>query len=237
MLKNSVIVIFMHSLSFILYGQRIPQDSAFVKVAAKNTLSSYSKVFEFYTPLYSGSEYIKYSSLRNEHPYFLDDDFTVERIQYLGHEYEEVDLLYDLVHDEVIFYGGKMIKLVPENINYFTRLGHLFIRLDDPGIPTGFYDLLYTGEIKVLVKRSKILFEEKRSDKQIIREFKEQNKYYIFKSGMYHSVKSKKSLLQLFGNKKQEIAQYMRQNNILFNQDRERAIVKITEYYCTISSQ
>ncbi len=237
MTKHSVIGLLFITLSVVAYAQNTSSDSAFLSVAANNALASYTKLFQLYNPLYSGSEYIKYTSPGKEHPYFLVNDFTLERIHYNGFEYQDVEILYDLHNDDVILFGGKMIKLIPERIDYFTRQGHLIVRIDQPGLPKGFYDLLYDGEIKVLVKRSKLLFVEKRTDKEIIQEFKEQNKYYIFKSGVYYSVKSKKSVLQLYGDKKQEIKQYLRQNNILFNQEREEAMVKMTQYYSSISAR
>lgn len=235
--KRSNITVLFFLLPVMLSAQGIPYDSAFLTVAAKNALASYQKLLRSYDQLYSGSEYIRYSKLGKEHPYFKMDDFTPERIIYNGNEYADVEILYDLQLNEVILFDGKMIKLMPEKIDCFTKSGHLFLRLDQPGIPTGFYDLLYSGEIKVLVKRSKILFEEKRTDKEIIREFKEFNDYYIFKSGVYYSVKSKKSVLQLYADKKKQIKQYLRQNAILFNQERELAMVKMTEYYTILSAQ
>jgi hypothetical protein len=237
MVKSTVIAYLLIALPALVKAQALPSDSVFLSGVDKNALASYSKLFQSYNQLYSGSEFIKYTSPGDEHPYFLVDEFTAERIQYNGQEYQDVEILYDLEHDDVILFGGKMIKLISERITYFTRLGHVFVRMDQPGMPKGFYDLLYDGEIKVLVKRNKLLFVEKRTDKEVIREFREQNKYYIFKSGMYNAVKSKKSVLQLYGDKKQEIKQYLRQTNILFNQGREEAMVRITEYYSSIVSR
>ena len=55
--------------------------------------------------------------------------------------------------------------------------------------------------------------------------------YYIRKNNTYYSVSSQGSMLTILKDKKKELQQYIRANQIKFRKDPEEAMVKIASYY------
>jgi hypothetical protein len=95
---------------------------------------------------------------------------------------------------------------------------------------TGFYDVVYGGKSRTLVRRTKSR-QEKIVDKRVIAYYPEKNFFYVFKDGRYHSVHTKKSALELFEDRKRELRKVLRENKIKFRKNREMAIVKMVETY------
>jgi hypothetical protein len=93
----------------------------------------------------------------------------------------------------------------------------------------GFYDELYNGKSQVLVKRSK--------DIQTITSGTAENyfdlttKYFFKKNHIYYSISSQGSLINILKDRKKELQQYIRANQIKFRSDPEEAMVKIASYY------
>ncbi len=119
----------------------------------------------------------------------------------------------------------------------FTILGHTFVRLvrdDKNKISEGFYDQLYNGKSKVYAKYSKTYRETLQAPK-VIPSFDESVRYYVVKDGNFHVVKTKGSVLQVLRDRKSELKNFLRKNRIRYNDDREKAIVRLTEFYDTLN--
>ena len=127
--------------------------------------------------------------------------------------------------------------MVTEKVQRFTILEHTFVRIyrdDKNKISEGFYDHLYDGELKVYAKHSKV-FREVLEAPRVIPLYDESTRYYVVKNGVFNVVKSKASLFRIFGDHKPEIKSFMRKNRIRFKDDREKAIVRVTEFYDTLN--
>jgi hypothetical protein len=215
------------------HSQRATADTAFL--AKKKSITLYTESIQRQSRLYNGTDYIVYLPKYEEHPYFKSDDWTYGSIMYWGDLYENVALLYDLTIDQVIteHNRGNPIKLIAEKIEAFTIFDHSFVRLQrdsSNSISEGFYDRLYDGAVKVFAKHQKI-HREKLEAKEIIPRFDESTRYFIYKGGLYNSVKSKGSVVQLFQDHKQEVKNFIRKNDIRFKNNRAAAIVHITKFY------
>lgn len=113
-----------------------------------------------------------------------------------------------------------------DRVDAFTFHGHNFARLEPDSaaatMPEGLYDILYTGNSKVIAKRHKA------SKKEVaVLVFSEKDQYYVYKDGQYHAVNSKPSVLKVFRNHRKELSKFLRDNNISFKDDREVAIVHV----------
>jgi hypothetical protein len=82
----------------------------------------------------------------------------------------------------------------------------------------------------LFAKREKKIL-EKYSNVQISKVVISQNIYYIKKEGIYHAVKNKSSMLAVLKDKKRDIQQYLKTNNIKFKQEPERAMIMAVKYY------
>jgi hypothetical protein len=150
-----------------------------------------------------------------------------------------VQLLFDLSIDQVIVEHdrGSPVRLIPEKVQQFTMLGHTFVRLvkdDKNKLSDGFYDQLYHGKSKVYAKHSKRYRETLQAPK-VIPSFDEGVRYYVVKDGNFHVVKTKGSVLQVLSDRKSELKNFLRKNRIRYNDDREKTIVRLTEFYDSLT--
>jgi len=233
----SIVILLLSSL--LASGQETKLDTSFVSLAKKQVIARYAASIENQSRLYNGADYVYYIPRDEEHPYYRVDDWSYGSIVYWDELYENVPLLYDLTIDHPIteHNRGNPIKLLAEKVQSFTMLGHTFVRLypdEKNKIPVGFYDRLYDGKSKVFAKYSKV-YEETLESRSIIPRFDESTRYFIVKEGIFNGVKSKASVLDVFGDRKQDIKTFIRKNHIRFKDNREKAIVRVTEFYDTLT--
>ncbi|HOX82412.1 MAG TPA: hypothetical protein PLJ60_17480 [Chryseolinea sp.] len=215
------------------FGQSPQSDTAFISASVVNTKNVYSRVMKEQVYLNNGGDYIDYRPLKDEHPYFISNDWITGSIGYNGERYDSVSLMYNIHSDQVIseqFSSFIMIELVRDKIQFFSIYGHDFVMLQEKTIPYGFYDQLYKGKTSLYAKRYKE-FIETISAAQMQRSFLEKSKYYINKDGNYYLVKSKKSVIQVLSDRKKELKQFIRKNHIRFWENREGALIRLTEFY------
>jgi hypothetical protein len=192
--------------------------------------------------VFNGKEYVDFDSYIKGHQKFESEDWEEGSIEYDGIRYENIPMFYDLVKQEVVVQHYDLyykITLLNERITRFSLLGHTFTRLvadttTSPVIRTGIYDQLYDGKVKMLVKRAKIIYETL-SPQGREQEFLSQDGYFLWKDGVYYPVKSKKSVLNVFKNQKKALQKYLRENRIVFKENREKAMAKMAAYYDTLS--
>lgn len=192
--------------------------------------------------LYNGSEYVDYDVFIKGHQYYESDDWEDGSVHYDGTLYRDVPLLYDVVLDELItdnFAGPLRIRLVSQKVRQFSLPGHTFVRivtdsLPDTGLRTGFYDQLHSGGVSLLCKRTKIIYEEIESGR-VNKEFLSKDRYYIFKDGKYHPVKSKRSVLSLYAGHRKEIQKHLRANKVRYRENPETAMILMTRHYDSLT--
>ena len=132
-----------------------------------------------------------------------------------------------------------MFSLVSDRVHDFSLPNHHFVRVvadsssaGNQVVSTGFYEQLYGGKVEVLAKRTKNLQSGvDASASVIVGYFLSNNQYYLRKGNTYYSISSQSSFLNVLKDKKSQLQQYIRDNNIKFKQDREAAMVKIASYY------
>src|SRR5689334_11435513 len=178
------------------------------------TLPTIVKAGDIYNPfiekqsrLYNGVEHLGYVYKIKGHAYFLQRDLSTGTIEYDELEFANVPMLYDLLKDQVIIQyldGFSKIGLISGKVRSFNLLNHHFIRLSadsTSGSPiiTGFYEKLYTGNIKVLAKRGKFI--EETIKEEVEREFIETNTVFIQKEGRYYAIRTYKTLLTVLKDK------------------------------------
>jgi len=199
----------------------------------------YNPFIEKQSRLYNGIEHLGYAFKIKGHAYFQVRELQTGSVVYDGLEFVNVPMLYDLLKDQVIvqhFNGFTKIGLVQQKVTAFTLNGHHFIRLDSllgPPIITGYYDEVYAGRLKVLVKRGKYI-EETIKD-ELEREFIQKDLFFIQKDGAYYAIKNYKGLLALLKDRSKEIRQYLRKNRIKYRKGAEYAIVKAAAYYDSLN--
>jgi hypothetical protein len=187
--------------------------------------------FEFYHPAIEGSAFFQDATF-----------FNNGSIRYDGYVYNDVPLMYDMHKDLVVslFHDGySKYSFISEKVSEFSLLGHHFLRFvqDSTGtsLNTGFYDQVYDGKLKILVKRSKELKEES-SIQELKNIFRDKNRYYVKKDQQYYNVGSKKAFMKLFKERKGQLQRALKDADIIFRKEPERALVLLATSYDNLSN-
>ena len=188
--------------------------------------------------LYNGRLYYIYDSRDEEFQFFDSRKLVKGTVYYDGQRYENIPMMYDIVRDELIIThanGYENILLQSPKIKYFSLHDHHFKRFEsgreiNADMKTGFYDEVYTGKTRTLVRRTKQR-QEKIVEKKVTAQFSPKNFYYVFKDDRYYQVHSRKSFFALFPEQKRELRKELREKNIRFRKNREAAIVTMVARY------
>jgi len=188
-----------------------------------------------YSTLYYGSEYETQPATTN-HPYLVDAQYTKARLSYQDVIYPDVLLRLDLNRDELIVRTPdfRHIVLFPENTGFAELHGkHIvyFQKNNLPGCPpTGYYILLYSGDCLVLEKRYARLA-EKIYQRRLERFFIFSTRYYLYKEGVYYTVKNKKELLKTLHPYTKELKRFVSNLKLNFKEETEMFLMlTVSEY-------
>ena len=221
-------------------------DSGLLNISLLKVIAVHNQALGENIHLYNGPANTGYNHLSIGNPYFQADLVQPGSVFYDGIIYRQVQMLYDLVQDNVVivrysndslspeYRNSLRMDLIRDRVGWFTIAGHDFIRLhaDSSSIKMkdGFYDRVYDGNIKVLIKRTKKYIEEVKG-LELERRYDVADYYYILKDGRYHNIKTKKSILQLLKVKKKELSSFARKNKLKFKKNREGYITGLSRYY------
>lgn len=226
------------------YGQMAALQPSVPANVPAYPLSLYRNATKEVQNLYNGRLYYIYDSREDEHQFFIDRKYEKGAVFYDGQRYDSIPMMYDIVRDELVIKhinGFEPILLQSPKVSFFTIYGHNYLNLKsgkdiNPDMQTGFYDLIYNGKSKTLVRRIKQR-QEKINEKKVIALFPEKNFFYIYSNGKYNEVHTRKSVTRLFPAQKTELRKALREQNIKFRKDRERAIVTMVARYDELTKQ
>jgi len=215
-------------------------DTAFLQATVHQAEDLYAAAVKTQMHLYNGSQYLDYDPIENEHPYFVDSDWSNGWIVYDFERYDNTPLLYNINNDKIVaeHYAGTFIDLIASKVSAFYIHGHTFRRLtpaDDKrgGISEGFYDILYDGKVKVIAKHTKKFIQVVQLH-EYENSFEEKTHYYIVRDQNFFGVRSKKNALDILGDHKQELKTFLRSRKLSFKKQREQALIKMAAYYDTL---
>jgi hypothetical protein len=221
-------------------------DSSLLNASLQNIIFLHNEILGVNIHLYNGPQNAGYNHLSVGNPYFMADVVQTGSVFYDGILYNEVPMLYDLEQDNIVIvrynkenseqqYRNMMrIDLIRNRVGWFALPGHEFVRLEadsnSRNMNDGFYDRVYDGKIKVFIKHIKKYVEEIKG-RELERRHDTYTYYYVQKSGIYYSIKKKKSFLQLFKDKKKELTAFTRKNKLRFKKNEETFITEVSRYY------
>lgn len=223
-----------------------PTDTAVLSAAIRNSGLQYQHFISKAAPLYSGPEYVEYDGRLNEgHPFLLSSSFVKGTIVYDNVSYENVPLKYDLVSNRFVLNDATgTFKLSPdyEKISSFTLGDHFFVKIPRDSshvLLSGnqFYEVLLNGRSLTLLKKDTKKVQEEISTMLGLRRLVVSSTNFYVRGGNRYSPFNKKSqVLDLFKERKAEIRQFIRQQNLHFDDDeRENSLLKIAIYYDSLS--
>lgn len=223
------------------FGQVASLDSTWIDRSRQNSIALYSGSIRDQSLLFNGVEYKSIPDPYHGFPFFGSEYIEEGSIQYEGELYTNIPIQYDIVNDLLIMehYDQKgyvsMIKPRQEKISYFQLMGHTFVRISGDSttdLRTGYYDLLYDGNVKILAKRKKNI-SQMASGGQLDVSFFEKNSYYLMKNGKYYSIRNKGSVMKALQDKRKSLNQFVNKNKtkVDFTADREGAMITLATQY------
>ncbi len=206
-------------------------DSVASLIAQKSAINQYTQATFLNSRYFNGREYTIQEFRPTGHQFFEAFDWdTTATITYAGYSYTNIKAVYDVHRDIFIIENNNglyRIMLDPEELTAFTIHNHRFKRIKE-GIRPGYYEIIYEGKTKVYCRRYKSRTEEL-SNRTVQIIYAIDDRYYIQKDQKYYQVKSKKSVLQVFKDKKREVRRFMRGK--IFKENREKSIGEMAAYY------
>lgn len=227
-------------------AQGLKPDSSFIQVASNHVIDHYNRAIYKQAHVYDGNEYITHDYRIKVHPFYRVDSLQTGTVYYNGIRYDNVQMLYDIVRDELAVQppeGAYRVRLRNEHLTSFKIGPYQFTRIGNPqygtssigdsavGVPTGFYEVLHDGRVKALSRRIKIVHEDI-SQGFYKADYQQKDRFFILKEGVYHEVKTKRSLLTLFPDQFKVLRKHIRSQGLKFNDlGREEAIASTVRYY------
>jgi hypothetical protein len=191
--------------------------------------------------IYNGLAYQPYDGDLIGSPYFgvsfaaTTIPLVTATVTYDSLEYTSIPVVYDLVHDKLIIADpkGELITLSNGKVQGFFLGGRHFTSLTIDGSP-GFYEVLVSGRLSLFAKRTKRI-DEDIVDGRVRRVISIHDHYYLLKDGAYTEVSSERHFLQLTADKKKDLHQFEKTNDIRFGKDPADAMRQLTDYYNQLS--
>lgn len=213
-------------------------DTSFIAAAKLYVTNLHEKALGAQARLYNGSRYVEPPFDDEHHPFLSSDDWIIGSVFYDGEYFRNVPLLYDIMSDALVTEhrpSGQPILLIPEKLSGFSMQARQFERIENQSVKnslpaTGFYEILYDGRTRVIARRQKFRRDEIEHSQVLVR-YDERNRYFVLMNGVYFPVKSKASVVKVMGDRKQEINRFVRQEQLDFTNNRERALSRVAEYY------
>jgi hypothetical protein len=226
------------------FGQNAITDTSARQAKIDNIVANYYNTIGEQSRLFNGPEYNFYSKIIKNSAYFAESsDFVTGTVEYDGFTYKNLQLMYDLYKDAVVMQlPSKVasIQLISERVQSFDVLGHHFVRVEPAllvnaqNLTPGFYDEMYTGKTGFIIKREKVI--QNNTSAALDTYFTdEQRKMYVHINGAYKLFTNKNSLLNVLGDKKDELKKYIKDNHINFREEKEEAFVKVITHYDQIT--
>lgn len=230
-----LILFVLFSVSKSVCAQSALPDSLFSRNAETQAADLYNAKIADQAEIYNGAEYKLYPQGYKGSAYFQEKNHCKPSvIRYNNTWYKNVPVLYDMYNNVMVAaLRDSLYQLRADKLQDVYLLDHHFINLaaaNAGNLSPGYYDQLYNARSQVLVKRSRTVQNNvTQQGVEVIYETKDV--IYIKKGGAWHPVSSKGTVLDVFSDKKKQLKQYLNDNKVRYNDDKEGSIVKLTRYY------
>jgi hypothetical protein len=211
-----------------LFAQNIGQQQLI-----NNSALEYLRLAGNQSPLYYGSQQEALPRV-NGHPYLKDEQYATTFISYNNIIYPDVRLRLDLSRNELVALSpdNRNIVLLPENVDFAELHGYkiIYFRRDSlPGSPaSGYYLQLHSEKCRVLEKQSYVLLLSASTGEHY---YSLSTNYYLYKDGVYYTIRNKSGLLNVLQPYKRELKRFISTNGLRFRRDTEELITRtVIEY-------
>lgn len=165
---------------------------------------------------------------------FVKGSVSMNRI-----EFDNILLRYDIYEDELtaINEKGLILRLNKEMLDSFSfRINDnlmKFIRADSIEGISGYVNVLYPGQTALYVKYRKHI--ELLAVDQKVDRFYQVRKNYLVKDGFARSFAGKLEFFRLLDDKKHELKQFIKKNNLSISRKKPESFIPVLRYYDSLN--
>jgi hypothetical protein len=201
----------------------------------------YATVFHYYPPdkqlLLNGRIWRNQYSKAINDQFFLSNSFLKGSVFFNGHQFNDLDLMYDINNDELILRVDSypVIILNKEMVDSFNlvfgnRIYHVInAGIDSANVLKGYVNVLYDGPTALFVKYKKTFHPMADDGRYDI--FFSDHSLYLRKGTEIVPVTRKRKFLMLLEDKKKEIRHYLRSSSLKPKQKDPETFIPILRYY------
>ena len=226
-----------------VFGQAAQADSAVFQASLDKQIANYYIAIGQQSRLYSGKEYYYYDRVIKGTPLFPLNvqSWETGEVTYDGFKYQGVPMMYDIYQDIVVvllYNHFSMYSLINDKVKDFSFSGHHFVRInidtipnDKSGLTTGFYEQLYAGKCQVVARHAKTIQHNASVENSLETNFLEAHDYFLRKGKTWYKVNSQGALFSVLKDKKPALQKYLKDHNLVFNDNPELALSLLAAYY------
>jgi hypothetical protein len=203
MLARAIAVIFVFACGYLLPAQ-----------SAEGFATRYLQTVGKHAVLFHGNLQEERLPTTN-HPYLVSRAYAIARLSYRGIVYPEVLLRLDLSRDElIVFSEGRHIVLSRENLDYANLHHRHIVYINNGYLPAGLYMVLHSGKTTVLKRQVATLNYRQVSSSRIERHFLFTTTYFLYKDGVYHTIRNRRGLLRLLYPHQRALSRFISTNRL-----------------------
>ena len=177
-----------------------------------------------------------YTKIKGD-PFLFSDEFLTGTVTIGSKTFNQVDIKYDIYNDELITVSDKgfIIQVNKEIIDAFSfrwnEKDFIFRKMSSDSLKNteGFVNVLAEGEVSLFVRYRKditLLAVDNKYD-----QFNQVHRIYVTKNGEIRLVNSKKELLNLLNDRRQEIRSFIKSNNLNVARNNPESFRSVVEFY------
>jgi hypothetical protein len=209
--------------------------------------SSYYAKIEVPNEIINGKEYESYYRRSQSKPLLFPNKKRTATLFTRTRQYKKLYLQYDTFHDEVIYTDESRIlndrfpqislnKDIADGFNlYFDDDSLIFkyFRLPECNklnLKEGFYEIGYQGRSRLVIKHRSTFYQ-----REGLNEYKYDPEYYVSTGDVFSKIKSRKSLIKLFGERSGVMKKYLHESRIRMRQADRNQFADILKHYDSLS--
>ncbi|WP_148707271.1 hypothetical protein [Chitinophaga skermanii] len=188
--------------------------------------------------LYNGPVYTQYFAdiiYEDKYPYLDEWRWKNGCVVYDGQAFENIEMKYDIVLDELIaiYKDDKtIIRLVKSKVSSFQFRDRLFVNMPaGNGLSGGYYEEIYSGRTKVLVKYRKTYKPGIIDQDEVIHKIEDEpTVYYVFWKGQYRPVHNERTLYRMLDGHRKEVKAFVKVNALDVKENLKLSLPTIAKY-------
>ncbi|WP_223648445.1 hypothetical protein [Hymenobacter psoromatis] len=217
-------------------------DTAATAAAVAAAGRTYAAALGTEQMLYDGPEYVDYTTPGTRgHQFWEQPQAQTGSVMYRGGTFADVPLNYDLLRDELLLFYPSLtatIVLPAAHVAGFTLGSRRFVRLVGDtlagALPTGYYELLAEGPVRLLARHRKQVHQTIISQALTL-EYQQTDELFVRTPTITTTVTSLKKLLALLPAHQTELQRYARQQHLSFKPtDRAASAGQLLRYYYSL---